>query len=70
MAETWCYECNPAVLETAARPKIFLPLCEEHLAQVKPLSDEEIEKALEEGRKVGEEILRYSGYTRPPPRWP
>lgn len=67
MPESWCHECNPAVLETADRPKMFLPLCPEHLAQVEPISDEVIERALEEGRKALEGAL--PPYMQPFPKW-
>lgn len=51
----FCGECNPN--PNNKRPKTLQGLCADCLSKVKPLTDEEIEAAVEEGREAREACL-------------
>lgn len=64
--KVWCVECCPEDFKDDPRPRMFLPLCEEHLAKVEPLSEEAIEKAIEEGRQAYKAVMEASSQFIPP----
>jgi hypothetical protein len=61
-----CVECNPEAFTDDERPKMFLPLCKEHLEKVALITVEQIKAAVEQGQKDYEACLDAGSSFVPP----